>query len=262
MPRDGAIIFSDLIGKLDVLRVECAKCGRSGRYRLADLITRYGRDEKLFAFTADVAANCTRKQARSDHDPCGAPRPAKGDVIATPTGVERRPKKCSSFAMILPFAALCLIPPGTMELCVMSPVWNAERLARLRELVAKDLSSSAIGAKLGFTRNAVCGARKRHGISPPQPTPEERSTSRLHAADRSGALRRGLPRSGPERSGRVRDAHPVGEDGVTLQQLEWWMCRWPVSQSDDVAMRFCGQPAAAGRSYCDQHAYRSRRGAA
>jgi hypothetical protein len=25
MPREGAIIFSDLIGKLDVLRIECAK---------------------------------------------------------------------------------------------------------------------------------------------------------------------------------------------------------------------------------------------
>ncbi len=72
MLREGAIIFGDLIGKLDVLRVECAKCGRSGRYRLADLITRYGRDEKLSAFTADVTANCARKQARSDSDPCGA----------------------------------------------------------------------------------------------------------------------------------------------------------------------------------------------
>jgi hypothetical protein len=30
MPRDGAIIFGDLIGKLDVLRVECPKCGRWG----------------------------------------------------------------------------------------------------------------------------------------------------------------------------------------------------------------------------------------
>jgi hypothetical protein len=26
MPRDGAIIFGDLIGKLDVLRVVCSKC--------------------------------------------------------------------------------------------------------------------------------------------------------------------------------------------------------------------------------------------
>jgi hypothetical protein len=32
MPRDGAIIFGDLIGKLDVLQVECVKCGRKGRY--------------------------------------------------------------------------------------------------------------------------------------------------------------------------------------------------------------------------------------
>ena len=28
MPRDGAIVFSDLIGKLDMLRVACEKCGR------------------------------------------------------------------------------------------------------------------------------------------------------------------------------------------------------------------------------------------
>jgi len=72
MPRDGAIVFGDLIGKLDVLRIECPKCGRSGRYRLADLLMRYGRGEKVFAFTDDVTANCTRKQARSDRDPCGA----------------------------------------------------------------------------------------------------------------------------------------------------------------------------------------------
>ena len=31
MPRDGAIIFSDLSGKLDMLRVACDKCGRSRR---------------------------------------------------------------------------------------------------------------------------------------------------------------------------------------------------------------------------------------
>jgi hypothetical protein len=72
MAREGAIIFSDLIAKLDMLRVECPKCGRSGRYRLADLITRYGRDEKLFAFTDDVTATCERRRARSDGDQCGA----------------------------------------------------------------------------------------------------------------------------------------------------------------------------------------------
>ena len=34
MPRDGAIIFADLIGKLDVLRIECVRCGHSGQYHV------------------------------------------------------------------------------------------------------------------------------------------------------------------------------------------------------------------------------------
>jgi len=35
-PGDGAIIFSDLIRKLDLLRVRCDKCGRDGCYELID----------------------------------------------------------------------------------------------------------------------------------------------------------------------------------------------------------------------------------
>jgi hypothetical protein len=38
MPRDGAIIFSDLIGKLDLIRVACDKCGRDGCYGSTRLI--------------------------------------------------------------------------------------------------------------------------------------------------------------------------------------------------------------------------------
>jgi len=41
MPRDGAIIFGDLIGKLDAHRVSCDKCGRSGRYQVQRLPTKY-----------------------------------------------------------------------------------------------------------------------------------------------------------------------------------------------------------------------------
>jgi hypothetical protein len=66
MPRDCAIIFGDLIGKLDVLRIECLKCERAGKYKLARLIARYGRDEKLFAWTNETTADCARKHARSD----------------------------------------------------------------------------------------------------------------------------------------------------------------------------------------------------
>ena len=68
MPRDGAITFRDIAGKLDALRVECEKCGRRGSYPLDRLIERYGIDAKLFDFEPE--ADCPRKIARNDYDPC------------------------------------------------------------------------------------------------------------------------------------------------------------------------------------------------
>jgi hypothetical protein len=39
MPREGAIIFRDLVGKLDVLRITCEKCGRAGQYAIPTNLT-------------------------------------------------------------------------------------------------------------------------------------------------------------------------------------------------------------------------------
>jgi hypothetical protein len=72
MPRDGAIIFRDLVGKFDVLNVECAKFDRRGRYRLDRLIEKYGIDAKLFDWSDEITADCPRKQARNLNDQCGA----------------------------------------------------------------------------------------------------------------------------------------------------------------------------------------------
>ena len=72
MPHDGAIIFSDLIGKLEMLRVTCAKCGRDGRYILARLIEKRGRDAKLIDWLDELTAECPKKIAHNMNDPCGA----------------------------------------------------------------------------------------------------------------------------------------------------------------------------------------------
>jgi hypothetical protein len=37
------LVFGDIEGKLDVLRVECTKCPRKGRYSVPRLIEKYGR---------------------------------------------------------------------------------------------------------------------------------------------------------------------------------------------------------------------------
>src|SRR6516162_4378074 len=72
MPRDGAIIFRDIVGKLAILRIECDKCGRSGQYHVDRLIMRYGIDAKLFEWSDEITADCPRRHFGNLYDQCGA----------------------------------------------------------------------------------------------------------------------------------------------------------------------------------------------
>ena len=81
MPREGAIIFRGLVGKLEVLTVECDRCGRRGRYHVYRLIERYGIDAKLFDWSDEITADCPRKQARNLNDQCGARCPDVAKVV-------------------------------------------------------------------------------------------------------------------------------------------------------------------------------------
>jgi hypothetical protein len=81
MPRDGAIIFGDLIGRLDVLRVACDKCGRAGHYPLARLIKARSRDGKVIDWLDDLTRDCPNKIARNMNDPCGAQCPDLPKVL-------------------------------------------------------------------------------------------------------------------------------------------------------------------------------------
>jgi hypothetical protein len=72
MPRDGAITFGDLIGKLDVLVVECPKCGRTGRYAVRRLMERHGHDGKIIDWKDEITADCPRRIARNISDQCAA----------------------------------------------------------------------------------------------------------------------------------------------------------------------------------------------
>ncbi len=62
MPRDGAITFGDLVGKLDALNVACDKCGRKGRYPVARLIKQRGRDGKVVDLLAEITATARRSE--------------------------------------------------------------------------------------------------------------------------------------------------------------------------------------------------------
>ena len=55
MPRDGAITFADLIGRMDVVYVHCGKCGRAGRYHLQQLIDERGRDARVIDWLDEMS---------------------------------------------------------------------------------------------------------------------------------------------------------------------------------------------------------------
>jgi len=74
-------LFCDLVGKPDILNVECDTCGRRGRYRLDRLIERYGGDAKLFDWSDEITADCRRKQAMNLNDICGARCPDLSKVV-------------------------------------------------------------------------------------------------------------------------------------------------------------------------------------
>ena len=81
MPRDGAIIFGDLVGKLDVLRVSCEKCGRDRHYILARLIRKRGRNAKIIDWIDELTAECPKRVAHNMNDPCGVRCPVLPKVL-------------------------------------------------------------------------------------------------------------------------------------------------------------------------------------
>jgi hypothetical protein len=73
--RDGVITFSDLAGRLEVLRVECERCGRHGRYPVAKLIAEHGGDAKLIEWFSRVTSDCSQKNERGVVRACDAIMP-------------------------------------------------------------------------------------------------------------------------------------------------------------------------------------------
>ena len=66
----GAVTLGDLRGRLAMLSVECAKCGRAGRYRLAGLIANHGEDTGLPDFASFLAKSCEQPSSAGSLSYC------------------------------------------------------------------------------------------------------------------------------------------------------------------------------------------------
>jgi hypothetical protein len=67
MPRWAYFIFGDIEDKLDLLRVECTKCARKGRYSVRRLI---GRKANMMKWREQLNGDCPRRDAQGLHERC------------------------------------------------------------------------------------------------------------------------------------------------------------------------------------------------
>jgi hypothetical protein len=85
MPRDGALTFSDLNGRLDVLRVRCERCDLNGRYSVAKLTADHGRDGRLVEWFGNLTRHCPLMNGNGAVRVCDAVMPDLPRVWLTPS---------------------------------------------------------------------------------------------------------------------------------------------------------------------------------
>jgi hypothetical protein len=78
MPSDGTI--GGLVGKLDVLLIDCPTCGRQGRYHVARLIAELGTAYRLTDWLSERTSNCPQKDPAGPTRACGAVMPDLVDL--------------------------------------------------------------------------------------------------------------------------------------------------------------------------------------
>jgi hypothetical protein len=64
------LTFGDIEGKLEMLRVECTKCPRKGRYSVANLIAKHGRRGNMSKWVSDLKGDCPKRNAHQLHERC------------------------------------------------------------------------------------------------------------------------------------------------------------------------------------------------
>lgn len=140
--------------------------------------------------------------------------------------------------------------------------WDADADARLRELWAGPLSTLAIGAAMGVTKNAVVGRAHRLKL-PPRPSPIRSGegpakggiTSQAAAAmgPRGGAagLRRKLAESKAAEPAAPAPAVMPKPRVVALSPVR--TCQWIEGPAAGAATVFCGAVARQDSSYCPAH---------
>ncbi len=139
--------------------------------------------------------------------------------------------------------------------------WTEERVAELMRLWEAGRSASEIGRLLGVSKNSVVGKAHRMKLKA-RPSPIKRGSSpqprrpavaampkpvtQAPSAPKQVQERRIAPAPAPRPARAVARTHGKGPS-----------CLWPIGDPGDQDFHFCGEPAVAGKPYCDEHCARA-----
>lgn len=139
--------------------------------------------------------------------------------------------------------------------------WNDEAVSRLRCLWSEGHSAAEIGRRLGVSKSAVVG--KVHRLNLPARTSPIRQARQTGA--RPAQARAPVPKlaailpirlpalpSGPPEAGTEPDPPPAPP--APARRSSGRSCCWPIGHPGTPGFRFCGNPAAAAKPYCAEHA--------
>lgn len=121
--------------------------------------------------------------------------------------------------------------------------WTPERIARLRALAAKGLTSGEIAKQMRISRGAVMGAIRRHGVRL-----KRQPTRGLRMVIRPKPSKPPKPPKPP-----ASFSPPLGA-GPAIAALKQGDCRWPYGDPAADDFHFCMKRSELNALYCREHA--------
>jgi hypothetical protein len=71
MAQTGEVIFEPIkLASCTMLRVECTRCARKGRYSVAKLLAQHGHRGNMSKWVSELVGDCPNRNAPQLHDCC------------------------------------------------------------------------------------------------------------------------------------------------------------------------------------------------
>jgi hypothetical protein len=143
--------------------------------------------------------------------------------------------------------------------------YNAAEKERFTQLYKEGLSMNEIAARMGRTKNAMCGLRSRLNLPKrvsvakpgvPNPYAQKISKTRLRCDGKPRAPKIAKdPAELLAAQKRLEEAADVGfhNGGLTFAQLTPTCCRFIKGEVQDPNHRYCGSKVVDGKSWCRHH---------